>query len=223
VRHTVAPIVAAKAAEGLQGAGKAAQGEIYARRWTSVTGKGKKRREVQHEVHVNPLGIGLGVVAVGGAALLGAISLYALQLKASPTRVTIVKSAYVWPDGKRASAVYQDEGTARAAPSPAPTRSHVVPERGHYASSGTGEIQGRGYSKGALVWVVDAPAYTVTETAAWKQLSTMPGRKTFTIEQRQPFTMSELLPNPLENVGVGGKALMALSPITWPLLLLGKK
>lgn len=219
----VAPIVAAKAAEGAAGAGKALQGEIYTRRWVSVTGKGKKKKEVQHEVHVNPLGIGLGVLAVGGAAVAGAVTLYALQLRAQPTRVTIVKSAYVWPDGARASVVYQDEGTARAAPSPAPTRSKTVPERGHYASSGEGEVYGRGYTKGALVWVVDAKAYTVTETATWKQLSTMPGRKTFTIEQRQPFTMSDILPNPLEAVGLGGDSWKVFSPITWPSLLKGKK
>jgi hypothetical protein len=62
------PIVAGK---GKERATEALKGDIYTRRWTSTAGKGKKKREVEHTVHVNPLGI----VVAGGIATAGALAL----------------------------------------------------------------------------------------------------------------------------------------------------
>lgn len=54
---------------------EAVKGDVYTRRWSTVQGKGKKKKVVEHELHVNPGSVGLGAIglAVGaGVAGLGA-------------------------------------------------------------------------------------------------------------------------------------------------------
>ena len=82
------PLLLAKgttdASRGLQ---KALTGDIYSKHWTEVVGKGKKAKLVEHEVHVNPVGIGLGVVALGAATLAVGVALWVGQMRIVPTKV----------------------------------------------------------------------------------------------------------------------------------------
>lgn len=74
----VAPILAAK---GAQNAANALTGDIYVKRWTSVHGKGKKKKEVDHELHINPL-TALAAAALGAGALAtAAVGLWLTQQK----------------------------------------------------------------------------------------------------------------------------------------------
>ena len=72
----ILPIAAGKAKERST---EAVKGDVYVRKWTSVEGKGKKKRVVEHEIHANPgsigltavgLAVGAGVAVVGGALAL---------------------------------------------------------------------------------------------------------------------------------------------------------
>jgi len=76
----VLPILGAKTAEKGSGiASNAAAGlknDLYVRKWTTVTGKGKDRKLVDHELHINPVGVALGAAATALAA--GAAAFMAL-------------------------------------------------------------------------------------------------------------------------------------------------
>jgi hypothetical protein len=72
------------ASRGLQ---KALTGDIYSKHWTEVVGTGKKAKLVEHEVHVNPVGIGLGAVALGAAALAAGAALWIGQMRIVPTKM----------------------------------------------------------------------------------------------------------------------------------------
>jgi hypothetical protein len=65
------PLLAVKAATEAQ---KALKGDIYTRKWVSERGKGKKKRVVEHELHVNPV---TAVVAVIGGAIAAGLAVYA--------------------------------------------------------------------------------------------------------------------------------------------------
>ncbi len=59
---------AAKAAQNAsQVASSALTHDLYVKRWTSTKGKGKKKKVVDHELHINPVSIAI----LGGAATLG--------------------------------------------------------------------------------------------------------------------------------------------------------
>ena len=92
----VAPIIAMAGKKASDGAGKALTGDIYTRRWTSTRGKGKKKVAVEHELKANPLSVGIGLLAVGGAALLAGVAVWATQrnVEATPGKdmVRIVES-----------------------------------------------------------------------------------------------------------------------------------
>lgn len=64
----VIPPLAAKGAGRAVSGSLAASGlknDIYVRKWTSVRGKGKDKRSVDHELHVNPVAVGVGLVGIG--------------------------------------------------------------------------------------------------------------------------------------------------------------
>lgn len=76
--HTAIPLEGAKRASK---AANALTGDIYVRRWTTVVGKGKKKREVEKELHVNPLML-IGTAVAGGVAVAGAaVGLWLTQRK----------------------------------------------------------------------------------------------------------------------------------------------
>ncbi len=59
------PILAAKSGvDASKRVAEALKNDIYVVSWSSVKGKGKKKRVVEHELHVNPVAVGVGV-AVG--------------------------------------------------------------------------------------------------------------------------------------------------------------
>ena len=73
--------MAAGGAKAAERAGKALTGDVYTRSWTSVVGKGKTKKVVDHTLHVNPLTLAIGTMFAGGALALGAIGLWATQRK----------------------------------------------------------------------------------------------------------------------------------------------
>lgn len=83
MKGMVAPIIAGKASER---ASRALTGDIYVREWTSTVGKGKKKKEIHHQVRVNA--VTAAVVAVGAALTLGlgAAALWITQKKVSRKR-----------------------------------------------------------------------------------------------------------------------------------------
>ena len=75
----VLPILAAKAAGKGSESAQAIKNDLYVRRWATVTGKGKHKKVVDHELHINPVGVALGIagtaVAAGLTVLGGALAL----------------------------------------------------------------------------------------------------------------------------------------------------
>jgi len=69
-------------------ASKALTGDIYTREWTTTktVGKGKKKRTVttHHSLRTNPVSVGLGLIAIAGAGLLGAGAVWLTQMKLGP-------------------------------------------------------------------------------------------------------------------------------------------
>lgn len=65
------------AAKGAEKASKALTGDIYVRKWTSVSGKGKHKKAVEHEVRVNAV---TGAVVAVGAALTAGLGMAALWM-----------------------------------------------------------------------------------------------------------------------------------------------
>jgi hypothetical protein len=87
----VAPILAAK---GLQNASKPLTGDIYVRRWTTVKGKGKKKKELDHELHVNPVSVGVAALVAAGAAATVAVGLWLTQQKVGKTDQAKTKTRF---------------------------------------------------------------------------------------------------------------------------------
>jgi hypothetical protein len=77
----VAPIIASGGIKAAEHAGRALTGDIYTRRWTTVKGTGRKKKLVDHELRVNPVSVGLGLVAAGVAAAGAAAALWFTQRK----------------------------------------------------------------------------------------------------------------------------------------------
>lgn len=71
----MAQIVPIEALRQGKRATEALKGDIYTRSWTSVAGKGKKKKVVEHSVHVNPItaivAVAGGTIAAGVAAWVG--------------------------------------------------------------------------------------------------------------------------------------------------------
>lgn len=78
----VAPIIAGKAAQSAgERARNALTGDIYTRGWTTVSGTGKNKRVVHHELRVNPVSVGLGAIAAGVTAVGLGVGLWLVQKK----------------------------------------------------------------------------------------------------------------------------------------------
>ena len=95
---TVPPLMAARSA-GIASSEvkKALTGDVYVRKWTSSTGRGKKKQLVDHEVHFNPLVIAGTVVAAGAAATLGMMALWFSQRKLTTTAgKTIIRRVRIY-------------------------------------------------------------------------------------------------------------------------------
>ena len=193
----VLPFIASKAA------GKASSEAIKPTQADLLVLRGKTRPKRKGEVpidwefHLNPLGIGL--LAVGGAA-----TLWLLQLKACPLIVETRFGYYSWPDGTRVD----KEDVALY--SPKPKQECYYPPVGHYTQAtkvvGYHEVTIPGsWVKGSWkpaqtvqmpnvtvdpdapdVWVEDVAGYYVTVEATWNDTETRKVKQ-FSIEQRQPF------------------------------------
>ena len=84
---TIPPIVAAKAGKAAsEGVGRVLTGDIYVRRWQTVQGAGRKRRTVDHELHVNLVSSAVGLAAGGLALGFGAVALWLTQRKIETTK-----------------------------------------------------------------------------------------------------------------------------------------
>ena len=78
------PVLGARAGvKGSQIASNAAsamKNDLYVRRWSTVTGKGKQKKVVDHELHINPVGVAVGAIGVAvGAGLAGLAGALALR------------------------------------------------------------------------------------------------------------------------------------------------
>lgn len=74
-------ITGGAAKKGSEIASNALTGDVYIRRWKSLKGTGKKKRETEHELHVNPLTLAVGAAAAGVAAVGAGIGLWFMQRK----------------------------------------------------------------------------------------------------------------------------------------------
>jgi hypothetical protein len=184
----VPPLVA------LQAAGKASKsltGDIYTRTTSKVVGKGKKAQVVDSTLHINPVTVGVGLAATAVGVGLAA---WILQLKLAPVKVQQMVTVI----DQKAEDI--------------PAEGYWVEATGHYEATGEGIIKGRGYSAGAFRWVEDTPRRWVETFPAHHhneishQEPTGKTVKRFSIEQRQGFSISDLLPNPIDMVGAGRQA-----------------
>jgi len=213
----VPPLLALKAAQTAQGSlQKALTGDIYTKTWVETVGKGKKAKIVEHTVHVNPVGIGLGALAIGATATAALAALWLAQLKLTPVRYptykTIVDSPAV-PAVPAIPAVYEDR--------PAQYRHDVAGKECSFDGLIFTDAQlianhtqmhlrtGDGAPHWKLVYtdVLIAPASIVIQKAEVPGIPAIPavthqeltGKTTlrFAIEQRQPFSIADVLPNPV--------------------------
>ena len=73
------PLEAIRAVKGKESA-QALKNDLYVRKWTSVKGKGKSKKVVEHEAHLNPASVGVGAVGLAvGAGLAGLAAVLALR------------------------------------------------------------------------------------------------------------------------------------------------
>lgn len=198
----VVPVLAAKRVSGpnaalIGDATKPLTGDIYVRRWTTK-GKGKKKGiPIEHEVRVNA--VTAAVVAVGAAATVAgaAVALWMMQLRIHPR--TIVKPA--WTEQRLHPEIphyelkhYDGYWEYRFAPS--------------YISTDP-ETKGQWMPGKELPPIWHAPYDEWTSKAAWTETIYHPegedGKqiKKYSIEKRQPFSMADVLPDPLDALGLG--------------------
>jgi hypothetical protein len=143
----VAPIVAAKA---LQNATAGLKGDVFVQKWVKDIGTKKEPKIVEREFHLNPLqlmgGLAIGAVAVGAGGLLALLALRKqVSFDAGVKRTRFMR--------------LYDAEYKTVVETVVDSSAHTVDAQGHWEATGTGTVQGRGYSAGALVWVVDVPAY----------------------------------------------------------------
>jgi len=204
----VPPIVALKAAGTTQGAlQKALTGDIYTKTWSEVVGRGKKAKIVEKTVHVNPVGIGLGALAVGAAATAAVGALWLAQLKLTPVRHPQYHTVVDTPAEPQKWVVTREGGTE-----PMWIRSSkivtIYPQTGGMTAE---ELREAGVPK---PWGMSAQAEVDTShwgTHSWAEEGYVvpavaevshqePTGKSvlrFTIEQRQGFSIADILPAPI--------------------------
>lgn len=213
---SVPPLIAVKAAQSAQGGlQKALTGDIYTKTWFETVGKGKKAKLVEKTVHVNPVGIGLGMLAIGAAATAAVGALWLAQLKLTPvhhrTYTTVVDTPevpaqYQWVTvndewiepvevqgaylGARCTLDGAENTVANPVPNSAAWYSYHTPH-GLEKLYGTRTLAGywkthKEYQETAAA----IPAVTHQEPTGKSTLR-------FAIEQRQPFSIADVLPNPV--------------------------
>jgi len=176
----VAPIVAAKAA---QGAKNALSGDIWTRTTYREVGKGKDKRLVESTVRVNT---GSALAGAGALGVLGVglgVTAFMLGVKAKPVTRTEDWGYWVWPsDGTYASKLLPEDKRGSA-----PTRTIIIKEA--YTTQKSVEVPV--YEEVCVMWdVIDGrhvcveydkvqigtnivwkdvfiPAVTESETATW--------------------------------------------------------
>ncbi len=198
----VPPLVA------LQAAGKASKsltGDILTRTTSKVVGKGKKAKVVEHTVHVNPLSVGIaGAVVAGGVLTLGA-ALWLAQLKLQPTKVETFKKVVdreAWTEFIPMDAVgHWSHETVKVGTQTqwiGDTFIRGVFKPGHWIT--TDKVQDTGKD----IWVIDIPAYDKKVFHPQESHQESTGvKKSFVIEQRKAFSMSDVADslNPLGSFG----------------------
>ena len=151
---TVPPVLALQAADSSrQAVAKSLTGDIYVRRWSTVKKRPKHKggpQVIDHELHVNPVSIGLGLVALGGAAAAAAAALWLGQRKLVYGAGGTDNPAVMWRIVKQYEAQTK---TITVVDQPA------VP--GHYETVIT---YIKGYPKEVQIWVEGTPAITHEQT-----------------------------------------------------------
>ena len=157
------------AAEAAGKAQKALTGDVYVRKWQSVKKRPKSKGGpllVDHEVHVNPVMVILGL---GAAATAGIVALWMGQRKLS----------YGVPEGGAKLHYIMKQYDAKShLETVVDEPGYTVPATGHYEATGTGVIigHGLGYTEGAMKWVEDSPAYDVPAVTHEQRVYDKPAR-----------------------------------------------
>ena len=226
----VPPLVALKAAGSAQ---KALTGDIYSARWTQVVGKGKHAKIVEHEAHVNPVGIGLGVVALGAAALAVGAALWVGQMRIAPVKlyqyrtvvdvpeVPEVPAIWNWvtvEDGWVEGTTYYDaiigyrctlDGAVNTIDNPAAnSRNWYAYHRPHGLEPVYGTKTTAGYMKTHKEYQITVPAIpaipAVTHDEKIVDRDGYPvSTKKFSIEERRGFSMADVVESAKDAIGVG--------------------
>lgn len=206
----VAPIIAAKTAQGAAGAMRALTGDIYAAKFNSIHGTGKRQQLVEHEVHINPVTLAVGT---GVAAVAGMTALWVAQMRLAPTSTTVDLFKWAWPDG-----TFVDmEALPRAQLGIAPTKvgRHITGWRKYVGGFPSPFIYTDTEPADLTGWV--AVEYDETITAR----ATVVDSKTtirFGLKERRGFSIlggDQELPGVTDVVGF-------VSPITWLATKLGR-
>ena len=167
-------------------ASKALTGDIYTRKRTRIVGRGKKAHVVEDELRVNPVGIGVGIAAVGAGVLTLGAAMWLSQMRLKPTSE-------------------QEMVTVIDSPGRAGTDGYWSTGNWHYEDTGTGVNLGRGYSAGAVKIVRDPDTWVPPvpyEAAITHQVPTGKMVKRFSIEERRGTSFGDIV-DALNPVGPG--------------------
>jgi len=191
------PIASQKGKESLTG-------DLFTRTTTRTVGRGKKKYEVSSTTHVSPAGVGLGILALAGAAVAAGAALWMAQLKLTPTvhqqyKTVVDQPAYV--ETRPVAAV------GHWAPNTTPVGEPVRAWQEGSWVKGTWK-PGRWYTYQPVQttsgehWVVDVAegVEKIPHPAVTHQEPTGKAVKRLAIEQRQPFSMSDAIQAPVTAV-----------------------
>ena len=199
---------AANASSGLQ---KALTGDIYSRTTSEVVGKGSKAKVVEHTVHVNPVGIGLGALALGAAGFAVGAGLWAMQLKIQPTVVKTYATVIDVPEAPSYITYIPHDAVGHWVHETIKVGTQTqwiedtwirgVLKPGHWIT--TDKVQDTGKD----IWVVDIPPYdekvfhpAIPAVTHQEETGT---KKSFAIEQRRGFSMQDVFDDLKDATGLG--------------------